>query len=153
MPITLQGFPAGACGDATPLLGYYLKTHGFGTFDYVSGIGEDEDGERTSHAWLRQGDIIVDITADQFRDKAPVIVTDASPWHEGFEVEVPHEADFHVYDANTVATLSGAYAAIMETLEGFGCRVTSTGHDAGPALRNAPPIDRMTITCAEIGAF
>lgn len=120
LPVTLQEFPHGACGDATLLLGYYLKTLGFGTFDYVLGMGEDEDGGQYSHAWLRQGDIIVDITADQFRAKAPVIVTDASPWHEGFSTQVLHEADFHVYDSYTVATLSAAYGTIMETLEAAG---------------------------------
>lgn len=117
LPIGLQGFPKGACGDATDLLGYYLKTQGLGTFDYVSGEGWDEDGEWFSHAWLRQGNVIVDITADQFPGKAPVIVTDASPWHDGFEAEVPHEADFHVYDPNTVSTLAAAYAVVLETLE------------------------------------
>lgn len=117
LPITLQAFPAGACGDATVLLGYYLKTQGFGTFDYVLGMREDADGERYSHAWLRQGGVIVDITADQFPGNAPVIVTHASSWHDGFEVEVLHEADFHVYDAYTVATLSAAYKTVMETVQ------------------------------------
>lgn len=116
LTVCMLGFPAGACGDATPLLGYYLKTRGFGTFNYVLGMAEGEDGDQYSHAWLRQGDIIVDITADQFPDQAPVIVADSSPWHNRFEVEVPYEADFHVYDAHTVATLGAAYAAVMETL-------------------------------------
>ncbi|KAB2716400.1 hypothetical protein F9K97_24275 [Brucella anthropi] len=117
LPVTLQEFPHGTCGDATLLLGYYLKTHGFGTFDYVLGMATDDDRERYSHAWLRQGRIVVDITADQFPDQAPVIVTDRSPWHDGFEVEVPHEADFHVYDGHTAAMLGVAYKAVIETLE------------------------------------
>jgi hypothetical protein len=102
------------------LLGYYLKTHGFGTFDYVSGEAWDENGEWFSHAWLRQGDVIVDITADQFPGNAPVIVTDASPWYSGFEVEVPHQADFHIYDGHTLASLSAAYRTVMTNLEGIG---------------------------------
>lgn len=107
LPIGLQAFPTGACGDTTDLLGYYLKSQGFGTFDYVSSEGWDDDGEWYSHAWLRQGSVIVDITADQFPGKAPVIVTDASPWHDGLEGKVLHEADFHVYDGYTVSTLAG----------------------------------------------
>ncbi|ULJ74490.1 hypothetical protein [Rhizobium gallicum] len=116
LPITLQEFPHGACGDATLLLGYHLRSLGFGTFDYVSGEGTDEDGEWYSHAWLRQGDIIIDITADQFPGQPAVIVTDNSPWHDGFEVEVPHVADFHIFDEFTASTLGAAYKAIMETL-------------------------------------
>ncbi|MBD9638475.1 hypothetical protein IB277_19415 [Ensifer sp. ENS07] len=119
LPVTLQEFPNGACGDATLLLGTYLKTLGFGTFDYVLGRGED-NGETYSHAWLRQGNIIIDITADQFPGQEPLIVTGASPWHDGFEAEVQHEADFHVYDAHTVAMLGAAYAAVMATLEAMG---------------------------------
>lgn len=55
LPVTLQEFPHGACGDITLVLGHYLKTHGFGTFDYVFGMAKDEEGDRYSHAWLRQG--------------------------------------------------------------------------------------------------
>lgn len=117
LPVALQKFPRGACGDATLLLGYHLKTQGFGTFEYVLGMGVDDEGDRYSHAWLRQGKIIVDITADQFPNNAPVIVAEASPWHEGFEVEVPHEADFHIFDGYTFASLSIAYKAIAANLE------------------------------------
>lgn len=121
LPIGLQAFPRGACGDASLLLGYYLKTQGFGTFDYVSGAGWDENGEWYSHAWIRQGNVIVDITADQFAGQPPVVVTDTSPWHGTFEVEVPHEADFHVYkDAYAVAMLGGAYRTVMATLKAMG---------------------------------
>ncbi len=119
LPIGLQAFPTGACGDTVDLLGYYLKAQGFGTFDYVSGEGWDDNGEWYSHAWLRQDNVIVDITADQIPGNAPVIVTDASPWHDGLEGKVLHEADFHVYDSYTVSTLAEAYAAVMETLEGM----------------------------------
>ncbi|MGG7539353.1 hypothetical protein [Rhizobium sp. 12,4] len=117
LTVTMQDFPHGACGDATLLLGYFLKTLGFGTFDYVLGLREDEEGEQYSHAWLRQGNVIVDITADQFPGKSPVIVTEETRWHDEFQAEVLHEADFHVYDGYTVAALSRAYAAIMGMIE------------------------------------
>lgn len=77
---------------------------------------EDEDGEQYSHAWLRQGNIIV----DQFPGKPPVIVTEVTRWYDGFEAEVQHEADFHVYDGHTVAALARAYAAVIANLEGMG---------------------------------
>ncbi len=116
LPIGLRTFPVGACGDATLLLGAHLKSLGFGSFEYVLGRrGEGED--RHSHAWLRQGDILIDITADQFQEiEAPVIVATTSDWHGTFEVEVPHEADFRVYDERTATTLGAAYRVIRESL-------------------------------------
>ena len=48
---------------------------GSGAFNYVLGMRVGEDGERYSHAWLPQGDTIIDITADQFPGQPPVIVT------------------------------------------------------------------------------
>jgi len=68
----------------------------------VSGTRGETDG-RHSHAWIKQGDIIIDITADQFDEiKAPIIETKASPWHDSFDTELLHEADFHVYDQATI---------------------------------------------------
>lgn len=112
-PITFQNFPAGACGDATLFLGHYLKAQGLAAFDYVLGMRDDH-----SHAWLQHGDIIIDITADQFPeiDRA-VIVASASTWHAGFAIEVPREADFTIYDAHTAATLRAAYHRVLQHIE------------------------------------
>ena len=39
-------------------------------------------GNGREHVWLRQNDIVIDITADQFDEgQAKVIVTRHSPWH------------------------------------------------------------------------
>ncbi|WP_376743579.1 hypothetical protein [Ensifer canadensis] len=44
------GVPPWGLRRCTLLLGYYLKTLGLGTFDYVLGMGEGEDGDQYSHA-------------------------------------------------------------------------------------------------------
>ncbi len=64
LPVTLQGFPCGARGDATILLGEFLASEGFGVFDYVA--GECSRPHYQSPAWLERDGLIVDITADQF---------------------------------------------------------------------------------------
>lgn len=88
-----------------------------GSWDYVSGM-RGKANDRHSHAWIKRGDIIIDITADQFDEiKASVIVAKASLWHDSFDTEILHEADFHVYDPATIITLSSAYANILDTLE------------------------------------
>lgn len=71
LPITLQDFPHGSCGDATLLLGHYLTAQGHGEFRYYFGWRCGK-----SHAWLQAGSVIVDITGDQFD------VSDRSSWHQ-----------------------------------------------------------------------
>lgn len=95
-PPELDNFPHGACGSSSLLLGAILVDNGYMQFRYVCGERPSQDGTRTvSHAWLTDGELIVDITADQFCD-APeaVIVTSMSSWHKSFEVEQTGVADF-----------------------------------------------------------
>jgi hypothetical protein len=115
LPCTLQEFPKGSCGDAALLLGTFLKNQGMGPFQYVCGW---RDGY--SHAWLEADGIIIDITADFFPDESdPVIVTNRSPWHDAFERKVdPHEADYRVYDPNTVRQCEATYNIIFQACTG-----------------------------------
>jgi len=115
LPIALQEFPLGSAGDATPLLGTFLIESGLGKFDYVSGQrGGDRKHRWTTHAWLQQGPLIVDITADQYRDcDEPVIVSRNSVWHEQFNGEKEHIADYRIYDDYTERTLGKAYRTIV----------------------------------------
>lgn len=76
----LARFPSGACGDAARLIAEYLRRHGHGDWTYIEGSTSYE--HYRTHVWLRQGGIILDVTADQFGDGAdPVIVTRDSTWH------------------------------------------------------------------------
>jgi hypothetical protein len=118
LTISLQGFPKGGCGDATPLLGTFLQQQGLGTFMYVLGIREGGKNGH-SHAWLEADGVIVDITADQFPEiDQKVIVTTRSDWHATFDrEEVGDKADYHIYDERTVAALGRAYRAILAEME------------------------------------
>ena len=115
LPISFEEFPRGSCGDVTPLLGTYLIEHGFGPFDYVLG---ERGSSGCTHAWLRRGQLDVDITADQFAD-APgsVIVCVESPWHRMFRQRIEHVADFRIYDEHAVSSLEAAYGLIVDSLE------------------------------------
>lgn len=70
----------GSCGDASLLLGKYLKDIGFGDFDCWSGrLG------KKSHTWLQQNNLIIDITPDQFAGMTiTVIVSSKSLFHKSF---------------------------------------------------------------------
>jgi hypothetical protein len=79
----LSQFPHECCGHAAALLRLYLFDQGFGLFDKAAGRWP---GLR-EHVWLRQGDIVVDITADQFGEYLPkVIVARESPWHATWQL-------------------------------------------------------------------
>ena len=113
LPIGLRDFPKGACGDATALLGIHLQKRGCGSLDYVCG---NRHGH--SHAWLQKGDIIIDITADQFEDvEETVIVTRDDHWHREFLEESRHSADLSTYDDPTKTVLSSAYEQIISNLK------------------------------------
>lgn len=93
----------------TLLLAKFLEEHNCGAFDYV--LGEREEH---SHAWLQRGELVVDITPDQFDDApAPVIVEHHSAWHAAFAGERRHVADLENYDTPTRDRLRGAYRRIV----------------------------------------
>jgi len=115
LPISFEEFPLGSCGDVTPLLGTYLIEHGFGTFDYI--LGERGESGHT-HAWLRRGQLDVDITADQFADAPKVVIVCVdSAWHRTFRQHAKHIADFRIYDEDTVSMLGTAYKLIAAKLD------------------------------------
>jgi hypothetical protein len=78
------GFPRGTCGLVSDLLGRYLVEAGFKKVMYVCGEKRSEG----SHAWVEVGEIILDITGDQF-GQPPVVVTAASNWHDQWERDDP----------------------------------------------------------------
>ena len=112
MPIGFSQFPLGSCGDATVLLGTYLTDRGHGVFDYMLGL---RGTDRASHAWLQAGNLVVDITADQFPEiNSPVIVTQKGEWHALWNGEAQHVADYRIYqDDYTLGTLSAAYGRVL----------------------------------------
>jgi hypothetical protein len=132
LPVTFKEFPRGSCGDVSPILGTYLKESGFGSFDYVQGSRADLErpgAESCSYAWLSQGDIVVDITADQFPDApAPIIVTRDSDWHRGFSGKIQHEVDYRVYG-------DGFARRNLESAHYLRCRSGRSLHSLGSSAR------------------
>ncbi|MGO7861700.1 hypothetical protein ACC676_08830 [Rhizobium ruizarguesonis] len=108
--LTLQSFPAGACGDAAILLAHHLTKNGFSPFRYICGRRGD-----ATHVWLSDGYLIIDITADQFDDfDLPVFVSSTSPWHDALNGSDMHEATITVWGDEWAARFQAAYAALVE---------------------------------------
>lgn len=95
-----------------------MADNGFTDFLYVCGERPREDGAKTvSHAWLADGDLIVDITADQFADSPePVIVSVASSWHKSFALEHTEPADFRTSLSPGTYPLLTMFAKLQKAL-------------------------------------
>jgi len=115
LPETMLTFPRGCCGDASLLLGTYLKEVGLGNFTYVCGErGCQADGNWASHAWLVQGSLIVDITKSQFPDCPDEITASYdSHWHNSFRVTDTFNADIR----GTGDQLEPYYEVIIGTIK------------------------------------
>jgi hypothetical protein len=110
LPIGLQGFPRGACGDASLLLAKYLEENGEVGLTYVMGQNNAQ-----THGWLELDGIIVDITADQFDGVDDLVVANESTWHLQFEGQ-SKRAFIVDHDVNSSPSLSAAYDEIMDLL-------------------------------------
>lgn len=81
---TFQRFPTEACTNACRLLSQYLFDQGVGDWGLVSARRKRPDGHDESHAWLVQGEWLLDITADQFDSELPQVILELateSAWH------------------------------------------------------------------------
>lgn len=118
LPIGLASFPSGACGDTSLLLGAYLSENGIPDVQYVAGErGTHLDESWSSHAWLKQGSLIIDITSDQFAD-APrgIIISSSSVWHQSFRVIDVHEASFDALHGPGVDEIRAFYPNLRSLL-------------------------------------
>ena len=88
-------FPAGNCLPASLLLGAYLADSGVPGFECAYGQRSPAEGKLITHVWLTNGDLLADITADQFEEvSSSVIVTRSSDWHQTFWISGFGASDF-----------------------------------------------------------
>ncbi len=110
--VEFKGFPRGACGDTSQMLGQYLADQGCGAFDYVSGISGTG-----MHAWLEQGDIVVDITGDQFPgfDHRIYVGRDRG-WHSRYSADRIGPARLDMFGPDAAWNLRRIYQRINDYL-------------------------------------
>lgn len=91
---TMKYFPRGSCGTTCRLLAYYLDTIGLGEFEYVCGNLNTCNSQyhiwnASSHAWLEQEGIAVDITGTQFHFITnDVNIVEASAYKAMFKIHL-----------------------------------------------------------------
>ena len=110
LSISFQSFPHGSCGDTSLLLARFLKGNGLGNFEYVCGV---RDG--WSHAWLEQGDTIIDITGDSSpMGQVPSMWAAKTTFIQAFVID--QRSDAHVeFDDDTMTKLDANYREIVRT--------------------------------------
>ncbi|PKK89945.1 MAG: hypothetical protein CVV64_11465 [Candidatus Wallbacteria bacterium HGW-Wallbacteria-1] len=117
--LRFENFPRGSCGDTVYLLGRYLKDQGIGSFDCYCGSIMLGQYDEQSHAWLQNGNLYLDITADQFDEiNDRVIIVENSFWHQKFQSKYEHEADFNVFkhDELTFKRFESTYNTILRSI-------------------------------------
>ncbi len=79
---SLRNFPRECCNYASDLLLIFFAESRVDGFTSVLGSRPDTDKLDAGHVWVQRGDLVVDITADQFpgQNLKPVIVGE-SEWH------------------------------------------------------------------------
>ena len=81
-------FPYGCCRVSSQLLARYLVTEWrVPPVHFVSGVRPQthRQGAWESHLWIKVGECLIDVTADQYREvDVPVIVTNDGSWHDTF---------------------------------------------------------------------
>jgi len=88
--IPLRYFPKGCCDVASLLLCRYLQDNGFPSCEVIGGSYYDGNPENnTTHVWVVNGDLIIDITGDQFKTERPFLFDEP--------VYVGPESKFHRY--------------------------------------------------------
>lgn len=103
---TLESFPFYSCGVATALLCEYLLQHGIKSRYHCGECYYGPEMKYQTHAWtVLENGIIVDITGDQFKEKAeflnndiPVYVGPTNSFYDLFTgTQTDHEGGMNYY--------------------------------------------------------
>lgn len=83
---TFNGFPSGACGVATEIVGRVLWETLQSEGEYVCGQNHLQLNRNVSHAWFEVGNFIIDITYDQFAGTGVTgwVIKRSDGWHAQF---------------------------------------------------------------------
>lgn len=86
VPSNLDRFPNGCCGQLSWMLGQILNDRFDDRVLYVSANHCEGNG---SHGWLRCGNIVIDVTGDQFTGRPAVYAGVPDSWFDQWEIDEP----------------------------------------------------------------
>jgi hypothetical protein len=97
----------------------YLRDSGLGQFELISAVRKivgSPTQQVETHAWLTHGNLIIDITADQFTGNQAVIVVSSSSWHNTFRVSERRSAGLDSIDGPVKPELDRFYKVLVNLL-------------------------------------
>ena len=110
--IPFDRFPRGSCGDASLLLALVYVNRGIGAA-CLAGLRSGH-----SHAWVEIGDLIVDITADQFDEgHSAVTITRDRAWHSQFLEQTSRPPELPDEGVPAGPTLRRVWALLLRYLD------------------------------------
>ena len=114
---SFKHFPAAACDYSSTLLGiYFLRTLGLRFHLICSERRNPRKAENQYHAWLQLGEVIVDITSDQFEElKGTIVITRRGDWHKQWKV-VSDESPEKAFRAEIVEAYEDLYQKVISGL-------------------------------------
>jgi hypothetical protein len=109
LPEPFRDFPKGSCGAAAKTLGLYIRE----TLQIECTLinAGSSNVYPWTHSWLEYGNLIIDVTADQFGKQPPVWVTTDRSWHQRFGDSKPDA--LCTYDAEWIEK---KYAPVLTLL-------------------------------------
>jgi len=119
--LSVAKFPGGCCDDSSMLLAAYLSDNGITGAKLIHGSQGGNNAELRSHDWLQIGNVVLDITADQFNDTGyandSIICCENSEFHNSFNLEDKGVADFRSqYPEDTQLECRMEFQACYEVL-------------------------------------
>ena len=113
----MSGFPRGCCDDATDLFANYL----FEKYDMVTvrvdgSFYPDNFDERDWHTWLEIGDVIVDLSADQYSEYDYIYVGEYDVFHKRYELEKREYIGFKNFSDSCWERMERLYKTIISNI-------------------------------------
>ena len=82
LPVNMTNYPRGCCDNCSEILGDYLISRGLAPAVFVKAF----KGKR-SHAWIEVGNLVIDITGDQFDGRPSVFFDVPDTWVKKWKVD------------------------------------------------------------------
>jgi hypothetical protein len=117
-PSSFERFPRASCGDASLLLHSLLKDAGItGSRIAEASRGIVASNTWTSHAWVELGDVVLDITADQFTDGGGSLYLGlAGTFHRSFTIDGYEFATVDIVDGPSLPALRDFYVRVRSVI-------------------------------------